>query len=123
MIDNCIADLIILFHFSFVLFVIFGASTLFWSKRLVLLHFPAAVWGALIEFTGWICPLTPLENRFRLKAGRQMYEGGFVDHYIVPVLYPDNLTRELQILLGCLVILVNVVLYWFAFRYHLKAKR
>lgn len=120
MVDFWIADLVVLIHFSFVLFVVFGALLLFWSKKIIWLHLPAAIWGALIEFTGWICPLTPLENRLRLKAGKEVYEGNFIDYYIMPILYPDYLSRNLQFLLGTLVILVNALLYWFAFRYHFK---
>jgi Protein of Unknown function (DUF2784) len=111
-----LADIIVILHFLFVLFVIFGALFLLLSKKFIWLHLPAAIWGAFIEYTGWICPLTPLENRLRFEAGEGVYEGGFVENYIIPVLYPEALTRNLQILLGTLVIVINLTLYWIAFR-------
>jgi hypothetical protein len=74
-------------------------------------HLPAAVWGALIEFQGWICPLTPLENSLRASAGQAGYEGGFIEHYLLPVLYPAGLTQGVQVMLGSLVIAVNLVVY------------
>ena len=79
--------------------------------RLALLHLPAAVWGALIEFSGWICPLTPLEKSLRAAAGQAGYEGGFIEHYLLPVLYPAGLTRGVQLVLGFLVIALNVGVY------------
>jgi hypothetical protein len=113
---NRLAELVVVIHFLFVLFVVFGALLLFWSKKFVLLHPPAVIWGALIEFTGWICPLTPLENKLRYHAGRAIYEGGFVENYVIPVLYPDGLTRQIQIALGILVVVFNLFLYWVVFR-------
>jgi len=83
-----------------------------WWRKVVWIHIPAAVWGALIEFAGWICPLTPLENRLRAKGGEAGYLGGFVEKYILPVIYPTELTREIQIILGIFVITVNLVIYW-----------
>ena len=110
-----LANLVILIHFLFVIFVIGGALLLLWSKKIVLLHLPAVIWGALIEFTGWICPLTPLENELRYQAGREIYEGGFIENYIIPILYPSGLTREIQIGFGSFVIIVNLCLYWYVF--------
>jgi hypothetical protein len=77
------------------------------------LHLPAAAWGALIEFQGWICPLTPLENSLRASAGQAGYRGGFIEHYLLPVLYPAGLTRGVQLALGSGVIVVNLVVYGF----------
>lgn len=114
--DSFLADSIVIIHFLFVGFVIFGGILLIWSKKFIILHLPAAIWGALIEFTGWICPLTPLENELRYKAGQGMYEGGFVENYILPVLYPSGLTRNLQIVLGILVLVINICIYWFALK-------
>ncbi len=80
-------------------------------------HIPAALWGALIEFRGWICPLTPLENRLRHRAGMNAYEGGFLENYLTPILYPEFLTREIQIGLGVFVLLLNCVVYaWILIR-------
>lgn len=106
------ADLIIVIHFAFVVFVIFGALLGLRWPRVLWLHLPAAVWGAVIEFQGWICPLTPLENRLRVLGGREGYAGGFIEHYIIPVLYPSGLTHTVQLLFGTLVVGVNILLYW-----------
>ena len=75
------------------------------------MHLPAFIWGSLVELVGWYCPLTPLEQALRGAAGEVGYSGGFIEHYIVPVIYPAGLTRELQILFGCVVVFVNVVAY------------
>ncbi len=111
MIYSLLADLAVLLHFCFVLFVVLGGLLALRWFRYVWLHLPAAVWGALIEFQDWICPLTHLENRWRRAAGDRGYEGGFVEHYLMPVLYPDGLTRNVQIVLGLLVIAINVAIY------------
>jgi len=111
------ADAVVLLHFCFTLFVLFGGILLVWWKKLAWIHLPAAIWGMLIEFMGWICPLTPLENRLRHEAGLEMYEGDFVMRYIMPVLYPEDLTRNLQIMLGTLVLLINLVCYFYVFIY------
>jgi len=109
------ADLVLLLHLGFVLFVIAGGLLLLKWRRLVWLHLPAVVWGALVEFTGWICPLTPLEHRLRSMAGESGTEGDFIGRYLPPLLYPATLTREMQMLLGLLVLVVNLGLYWWVF--------
>ncbi|MBW2590655.1 MAG: DUF2784 domain-containing protein [Deltaproteobacteria bacterium] len=106
------ADIVVVLHFTFILFVLMGGILSIWWRKVVWIHIPAAVWGALIEFAGWICPLTPLENRLRAKGGEAGYLGGFVEKYILPVIYPTELTREIQIILGIFVITVNLVIYW-----------
>jgi hypothetical protein len=106
------ADLVVLLHFLFVLFVVFGGLVALRWPRVAYLHLPVAVYGTLIELVGWVCPLTPLEKRLRESAGLQGYEGGFVEHYILPVLYPSGLTRGIQLSLGLLVIVLNVAIYW-----------
>lgn len=116
MIYRVLADAVVLFHFSFVLFVILGGFLLRRWPRLVYLHVPIAVWGVLIEFAGWICPLTPLENHLRGLGGEAGYEGGFIDHYIIPVLYPGGLTRTLQYVLGIFALLINILAYVLYFR-------
>ena len=108
MLYRALADLTVLVHFAFVLFVVGGAFLVLRWKRLAWVHVPAAMWGALIEFAGWICPLTPLENRLRVLGGSAGYRGSFVEHYVIPVLYPGGLTREVQILLGMTVIVINI---------------
>lgn len=106
-----LADLVVLIHFLFVLFVVLGGLLVLRWPRLAYVHLPAAFWGALIELAGWICPLTPLEKRLRSSAGVEGYEGGFIEHYILPVLYPSGLTRGVQLALGMAVIGVNVAIY------------
>ena len=79
--------------------------------RVAWLHVPAAIWGAVVELTGWICPLTPLENRFREVAGRSGYSGDFVEHYLLPILYPSGLTPRVQLAIGTAVVAMNVLVY------------
>jgi Protein of Unknown function (DUF2784) len=111
-----LADLVLGLHVLFVLFVVLGGLLLVRWPRLVWIHLPAAVWGAMIELGGWICPLTPLENMLRARAGDAGYEGGFIEHYILPVLYPGNLTRGIQLALAGVVIVVNLGIYGYAYR-------
>ena len=98
-------------HFAFVLFVVFGGLLVLRWNRLAWFHLPCALWGAVIEFTGSICPLTPLENWLRRQAGSEGYPGGFIEHYLMPVLYPSGLTRQVQLVLGLAVIIVNLLVY------------
>ena len=105
------ADAVALLHLAFVLFVVFGGLLVWRWPRLAWLHLPAAAWGALIEFAGWICPLTPLENDLRQVIGQAGYAGGFIDHYLWPLLYPTGLTREWQWALGAGVLALNSVVY------------
>jgi Protein of Unknown function (DUF2784) len=106
-----LADLVVVLHSAFVLFVVFGGLLALRWPKLVYVHLPAVLWGAFIELAGGVCPLTPLEKRLRESAGLQGYQGGFVEHYILPVLYPAGLTRSVQLVLGMLVIGVNLVIY------------
>lgn len=94
------------------IFVVLGGLLVLRWRWVMWLHLPAAVWGALIEFAGWICPLTPLEKWLRREGGLGGYEGGFVEHYILPLLYPSALTRTVQLVLGAGVIVVNLLIYW-----------
>ena len=109
--SHFLADLLVALHFAFVLFVIFGGLLALRWRWVAYLHLPAAAWGALIEFTGWICPLTPLEQSLRRQAGMAGYEGGFIEHYILPVLYPAGLTRHIQLVLGAIVLALNLSIY------------
>ena len=111
-----LADLVVVIHFSFVLFVILGGLLVLRWPRLAYLHLPAATWGVLIEFAGWVCPLTPLEQSLRLKAGEQGYSGSFIEHYVLPLLYPSALTRTIQVALGIIVIAVNLGIYGYLIR-------
>ena len=110
------ADLIVLIHFCFILFVIFGGLLVLKWRKIIWLHLPAAVWGTLIEFFGWICPLTVLENQFRLDNNGGAYTTGFIEHYIIPLIYPEGLTPEIQIILGVVVIVVNLFIYTLVFK-------
>jgi len=117
-----LADLTVLVHAAFLAFVVLGGFGVLYRRRLAWLHVPAVLWAALIEFTGWICPLTPLENRLRAGAGAAAYQGGFIDHYVMPVVYPEGLTRGMQVVLGIAVLVLNVSLYgWIAFRRRRRA--
>ncbi|MBI1922506.1 MAG: DUF2784 domain-containing protein [Geobacter sp.] len=111
MIYRILADIVMVIHLAFVLFVVFGGLLVLRWRRLVWFHFPAFVWGVVIELTGWICPLTPLENYLRHRGGEAGYETGFIDHYIVPVLYPEGMTRSDQLILGALILLINIAVY------------
>ena len=106
-----LADFVVLLHLGFVLFVTLGGLLGLRWRRAPLIHLPAALWGIWIELSGGICPLTPLENWLRERGGATGYSGGFIEHYLLPVLYPAALTREVQSLLAGLVLLVNVVVY------------
>ncbi|MCP4897258.1 MAG: DUF2784 domain-containing protein [bacterium] len=111
MIAKVAADVLVLAHLGFILFVICGGFLALRWRWIVWLHLPCAAWGALIEFAGWICPLTPLENRLRIAAGSSGYESGFIDHYVMPLIYPAGLDRGIQIGLGVIVVSVNLVVY------------
>lgn len=111
MVDQILADAVLVLHFGFVAFVVAGGLLVARWPKLAWLHLPAAVWGAIVEFAGWICPLTPLENRLRARAGLAGYSGDFVEHYLLPLIYPARLTTRTQLLLGLLVVIVNVLLY------------
>lgn len=111
-----LADVLVIIHLLFVVFVVAGGFLLVHWPKLVWLHLPAAVWGALIEFTGWVCPLTPLENHLRVLGGGSPYGSGFVEHYLLPILYPENLTLPTQQVLGGVVVAVNLVAYALAYR-------
>jgi hypothetical protein len=111
-----LADLVVVVHFGFVLFVVLGGLLALRWPRAAWLHLPAAVWGAGIEFAAGICPLTPLENRLRQLGGEAGYAGGFVEHYVLPVLYPEGLTREVQLGLGSFVIALNLGVYFMVWR-------
>ena len=106
-----VADALAIVHFGFVLFVAFGALLVVKWPRVAWAHIPAAIWGAAIELGGWICPLTPLENRLRLLGGEAGYGGGFVENYLLALLYPEALTRGAQILLGVMVSIINLTAY------------
>jgi Protein of Unknown function (DUF2784) len=106
-----LADLVVAIHGLFVVFAVLGGLLALWRPWIALVHIPAALWGAYVEFAGQICPLTPLENRFRELGGEAGYTGGFIAHYITPLIYPEGLTREIQFWLGTFVVAINLLAY------------
>ena len=110
-----LADAVLAIHFAFLVFVIFGGLLAVWRWRLAWLHLPALAWGIWIQFTGRICPLTPLENRLRVLGGEAGYSGGFIEHYLLSLIYPDGLTRSIQLALGLGLIAFNFLIYAWAF--------
>jgi hypothetical protein len=111
MLYRLLADAVLIFHLCFVLFVVLGGLAVLRWPRLAWLHVPVAAWGSLIEFTGWICPLTPLENALRTRGGGSGYEGSFIDHYVTALIYPVSLPRGMQVLLGASVLALNLGIY------------
>jgi hypothetical protein len=107
-----LADAVLLLHGAFVLFVVAGGLLVLRWPRVAWVHVPAALWGAVIEFAGFICPLTPLEKAWRRAAGGEAYQGDFIEHYVTAALYPSGLTRPIQIALGLLVLGINAGVYW-----------
>ena len=112
MVYGLLADLVFVVHLAFVGFVVVGGFLVLRWRRLAWIHVPVALWGAAIVVTGFTCPLTPLENRLQRLGGRAGYQGGFIEHYVTAVLYPDGLTRQAQLLLGAAVLALNLVVYW-----------
>lgn len=105
------ADAILVLHLLFILFAVFGGIAVFWRRWFLWLHLPAMAWAALVMFNGWPCPLTPLEIQLRQLAGEAGYQGSFIAHYLLPVIYPPGLTRGVQMLLGLGVTTFNGVVY------------
>ncbi|MDQ1760588.1 DUF2784 domain-containing protein [Achromobacter sp. K91] len=106
-----LADLVLIVHGLFVAFVVLGGLLALWKRWIAYLHLPALAWGALVIGMGWICPLTPLEISLRQQAGQQGYGGGFIEHYILALIYPEGITRGTQIVLAALLIAGNIVVY------------
>jgi len=111
-----LADLVVILHLAFVAFALFGGLLALKWKRIVWLHVPAALWAAAIEFGGWVCPLTPFEIWLRGQGGELGYRSDFIEHYILPLLYPASLTREMQFVLGVVVLAVNFASYAWVWR-------
>jgi len=109
------ADLLLVLHLGFICFVLAGGLLVLKWRGLGILHLPAVVWGALVEIQGWLCPLTPWEQQLRQAAGQAGYRGGFVEHYLLPVLYPPGLEHNTQLILGGAVILINAIIYGWIF--------
>jgi len=107
------SNLILLVHLIFIIFVVLGGLLFFASRKIIFIHIPALIWGIYIELTSSICPLTYLENWFLHKANLITYSGGFIQNYLVPIVYPADLTKDLQIYLGITLIVVNIIIYGF----------
>lgn len=111
------ADGVILLHLAFILFALLGGAMTVWWRWIPFVHLPAAAWGFFVELTGRVCPLTYWENYFRIKAGQSGYMESFVEHYLLNIIYPSGLTREIQFALAGVVVIVNVAIYsWLFFR-------
>ncbi len=111
MIFSILADIVVFIHFLFIVFAVIGAVLVFKWWWVIYPHLLSAFWAAMVITMGWICPLTPLENSLRRAAGEAGYSGGFIEHYFLPIIYPEGLTREIQIWLGAGVILINILIY------------
>lgn len=111
MIYQFFADMVLLVHAVFIIFVMFGGLLALWKPVIAYLHLPALIWGATIIAMGWICPLTPLENALRIMGGRESYQSSFIEHYLPLAIYPPGLTREIQILLAVLLAAGNLAIY------------
>lgn len=113
-----LADATVAFHFAFIAFVVLGSALVWRRPALAWLHVPAIAWVAYIEFTGTLCPLTPLENALRTRAGDAGYAGGFIEHYLIPIIYPAGLTPGIQLALGAAVVALNALAYRAIWRRH-----
>ena len=114
-----LADATVAFHLAFIAFAVLGGLLVLRKAWVAWLHVPAVAWVVWLELTGAICPLTPLENALRAKAGETGYPGGFIDHYLMPVIYPAGLTPQVQTILGVAVLVLNVAVYAVVVRRHL----
>jgi hypothetical protein len=124
MLLGLLADAVLVLHLGFILFVVMGGLLVARFPRIAIAHIPAVLWGIYIELSGRICPLTPFENRLRHMAGETGYEGGFIEHYLMPVIYPHGLTRETQFVLAGAVILVNLSVYgWMIYGWHKRSRK
>jgi hypothetical protein len=112
MLYTSLADAVLLAHLAFVAFVVIGGAAVLRWRRLAWVHVPAVISAVPIEYAGWICPLTPLENALRQAGGEAGYAGGFIDHHVGLALYPAGLTRGVQVVLGSLVLVLNTLAYW-----------
>ena len=110
------ADLTLILHLLFIVFVLFGGLLCLHRTRWLWLHLPSMLWGVWVEWAGWVCPLTPLENHFRQSASGQGYRDDFVEHYLIPLIYPEQLTVSLQWFLGSLVLAINIFIYYYVFQ-------
>jgi hypothetical protein len=123
MLTELAADLLVLIHFSFILFVVLGGLLAIYWPKAVWAHIPAVAWGAWIEFSHGVCPLTPLEQSLRARAGSENYDGSFIDHYLIPLIYPPGFSAETANLLGWLVLAINILVYFIIIRRHFNRRK
>jgi hypothetical protein len=122
MIYRSLADLVLVLHLAFIVFVVAGGLLALRWRRAPFVHLPAALWGVFVEVSGGACPLTPLENALRRAAGASGYSGGFIEHYLVPTIYPATLSQPVQLLLAGLVVLTNALVYSVVWRRYRSAR-
>ena len=122
MVYRALADLVLVLHLVFIVFVVAGGLLALRWRWAPLVHLPAALWGVFLEVSGGVCPLTPLESALRRVAGDSGYSGGFIEHYLIPIIYPEALTHPMQILLAGWVVLANALVYSFIWRRHRSAR-
>ena len=116
MLYQALADFVVLIHFAFILFALLGGLLALRWHWVPWVHLPAACWGTAVEFCAWYCPLTPLENSLRRASGAAGYDGGFIERHLLPIIYPAEFSRELQLFLGCIVIAFNLIVYFAVWR-------
>jgi hypothetical protein len=117
MLPRLLADFILLFHFAFIVFAIFGGILVLYKRWILWIHVPVILWASVVNLADWVCPLTPLENMFYSMAGQAGYERGFIEHYITPIVYPNSMPRELELVAGVSILVWNIIVYAFvAFR-------
>lgn len=121
--ERLLADAVVVVHLLFIAFALAGGALVLRWPHVAWLHLPAVVWAAYVEFTGTICPLTPLENALRGRAGQTGYGGGFVEHYVIPLIYPPGLTPSIQYVIGAGVIAVNIAFYFAAWARRARTSR
>jgi len=117
---HALADLVLVIHALFIIFVILGGLLVLHWRVIIWPHLPAVAWAVLLEVFGWLCPLTPLEQWLRRAAGTASYSGSFIEHYLVPFIYPAWLTRTAQLYIAAALIIINILVYWFVFRQRRK---
>ena len=123
MIYRIAADAVLILHLGFILFVVLGGWLGLRTPKVIWIHLPAAAWGAFIEFSGGVCPLTPLENQLRIASGSAGYSGGFIERYLFPVVYPTGLNRPVQVVLGLGVLMINAFFYGLLVKRWAQARR
>ncbi len=123
MLYRALADLVLVLHLAFIVFVVAGGLLALRWGWAPLVHIPAALWGVFVEVTGRVCPLTPLENALRRAAEASDYSSGFIEHYLMPAIYPSTLSHQIQLLLAGLVVLFNLAAYSFVWQRHRSSRR